>query len=596
VPPFLTGLTPSSRREPAALARQELPPRVKLAAGAAVAAIVVQAAIAQVTLGLAVVFTLAAALSRWRPIWLLGPAVAGLAWIAVVGPGDALHGYLAGAGHLASVLTTHDSLAGRLRGLRAVTTDWRHWLPAQFPVALVVAAAEAGVASRPAGRGRPRRPGPAIVARRCYVMASLRRGEVATADGGCLGVVTAVGRRAAVTWREAEGGVLVTGADSATVTSTCRDLAAAAILHRKSVLIVDLTGGGIAHAQRGRSGAETVRASVAAACEDAAAPLAIFGAGRCCYEPFSEAGPAGGAELVAAMLDWSEAGQAGRALCADYARTVLAVIAANARQVHPASPRPRTGVLDDLAAMLTPGALARRLRQESWASPDAALERHVAALDGRLHADPAAAAAIAAQLGTLRRSAFGAQLCQAPSGTATSTIRLSRALAERQVVLFPLDAATHGAAAAMTARLVIADLARVLAGRGGVPADCLVWVNGCDVLGARPAVAGGDGPRAGVATVLGTGSAEAARALAGAVNVVAVRGRPPRGMASQAPPPGYGPTAPAGQPALAGESSLTHQNDHVLPAALLAASRADALSLLVRGPAPRLISGCQVAR
>ncbi len=541
-------------------------------------------------------FTLAAALSRWRPIWLLGPAVAGLAWITVVGPGDALHGYLAGAGHLASVLTTHGSPAGRLPGIRAVTTGWRHWLPAQFPVALVVAAAEAGVVSRLAGLGRPSRPGPAMAARRCYVIASLRRGEVATADGGCLGVVTAAGRRAAVSWREAEGGVLVTGADSATVTSTCRDLAAAAILHRKSVLIVDLTGGGIAHAQRGRSGAGTVLASVAAVCADADAPLAIFGPGRCCYEPFSEAGPAAGADLVAAMPDWSEAGQAGRALCAYYARAVLEVIAANARQVRNAGPRPRTGILDDLAAMLTPGALVRRLRHESGASPDAALERHVAALDGRLQADPAAAAAMAAQLGRLRRSAFGAQLCQARSGTATRTISLARALAERQVVLFPLDAATHGPAAAMTARLVIADLARVLAGRGGVPADCLVWVNGCDVLGSSPTVVAADGPRAGVATVLGTGSAEAARALAGAVNVVVVRGRPPRGMAGLAAPPGSGLTAPAGQPALAGESSLTHQDGHVLPAALLAASRADALSLLVRGPAPRLISGCQVAR
>src|SRR5262249_61801007 len=105
-------------------------------------------------------------------------------------------------------------------------------------------------------RARASRPGAPAAARRAYLIASLRRGEVATVDGGCVGIVAATGRRAEITWREAERGVLVTGTSPAAVSGVGRDLAMAAIQHRKAVLVIDLAS---------RTG-DLTAASVAAAC------------------------------------------------------------------------------------------------------------------------------------------------------------------------------------------------------------------------------------------------------------------------------------------------------------------------------------------
>ncbi len=153
MPPFLTSRAepyPSRRNAadgalPASAAHGSI--AGNLAAGGAAAAVVLQLALAQVTLGLATAFLVIAALTRWRPAWLIWPAIAGLCWIAAIGAARAGAGYVAGAGHLVSVLTGPGPLAAQLRGFGSFAAGWQRWLPAQFPVALVAAAAEAGLAA-----------------------------------------------------------------------------------------------------------------------------------------------------------------------------------------------------------------------------------------------------------------------------------------------------------------------------------------------------------------------------------------------------------------------------------------------------------------
>jgi hypothetical protein len=156
------------------------------------------------------------------------------------------------------------------------------------------------------------------------------------------------------------------------------------------------------------------------------------------------------------------------------------------------------------------------------------------------------------------------------AGQRADPIDIGMALVRRQVVLFPIDLHRHGAAGLTIARLVLADLSRALADRAGVQADCLLWINGCDPLDrARIAAAIGCGSKAGVPTVVSTTAGAAAADLVGQVNVVVVRGRPPRNLTG-----------------LAGS----------LPVALPEPDSADALSVRVRGPVARIVPDCRVVR
>jgi len=165
-------------------------------------------------------------------------------------------------------------------------------------------------------------------------------------------------------------------------------------------------------------------------------------------------------------------------------------------------------------------------------------------------------------------------------------------VAERDVVLFALDRLTHGRWAVMVAQLVIADLTGILADRArlGARADCLLWINGFEgtargQLEAQLAL----GPRAGAAALLSTAAGTAAGWLAGQVNVVAVRGQPPAGSAARA-------ASSAGLAGVAGEISLSLEDGQGWPAALVGEQRPDGLSLAVRNPRPRLVTGCRAAR
>ncbi|HEX9519218.1 MAG TPA: hypothetical protein VF940_23955 [Streptosporangiaceae bacterium] len=519
------------------------------------AVVVIQLAVAPLTLALAALFVCISRYGRWRPLWLIMPVMAGLAWVAAAGAGGAISSYLATGSRLIGFLAHPGSVPPHLFRPGAALTDWQHRLPGQLPLALIIAAAEACAVGWSAGAAGCR-PGLVIAARRAYLRAAHRRGEMATPGGSCVGTVMGTGRRAEISWREAQGGVLVTGRDAAGVTGTALELATAAIQHRKTVIIVDLTSGAASGARGTGGDGHAVAEAVKAACDGVQAPLAMFAAERGHYEPFSGASPDRAASLLTAMIDWSGVGQEQWLLSADRLGAALELLTSR----WPATAGQRSSILDELAAQLDSAA-------------------------------PPATRAVAAQLAGLRSAAIGAGLCQPGPGD-DEPIILGRAVAEREVVLFALDRLTHGRWAVMVAQLVIADLTGILADRArlGARADCLLWINGFEEtargqLEAQLAL----GPRAGVATLLSTAAGAAAGWLAGQVNVVAVRGQPPAGSAARA-------ASSAGLAGVAGEISLSLEDGQGWPAALVGEQRPDGLSLAVRNPRPRLVTGCRAAR
>ena len=556
MPPYLTGRAEPFSSRPNRLRTRAGTPHGNLAAGAKAAFLAIQLAAAPVTLVLTAVFVLIGRCGRWRPLWLIMPAATGLAWVAAAGPGRAINGYLATARRLIGFLAEPGSVAAHRSQLGATAGGLRHLLPGQFPLALIIAAAEAGVVAWSSG-ARQYRPGLIVVARRAYLLAAHRHGEMATPGGGCIGTVMRTGRRAEISWREAEGGVLATGLDAAAVTGTALELATAAIQHRKTVIIIDLTGGAASgHARGIPKAGHAVAEAVAAACDRVHAMLSLFGAGRGHYEPLSGASPDRAASLVTAMIDWSGAGPEQQMLSAERLRTSFELLAARGQ----AAAGRRGAMLDELAALLD------RLA-------------------------PPATRAMAAQLAGLRSAAIGAGLCQPRLGD-NQAIVLGRALAEREVVLFALDRLSHGRSAVMVAQLVMADLAGILADRAslGARADCLIWINGVEAI-ARGQLAAqlALGPAAGAVTLLSTAVPAAAGWLADQVNVVAVRGLPSAGPAARA-------ATSAGPEGVAGENLLKLEDGQGTQAALLAEQRPDWLSLRVRSPRPRLVTGCRAAR
>jgi hypothetical protein len=631
-----------------------------------VAAVLAQLLFAQLTLALTIAFWVTGKISRWRPRWLAAAAAAGALWALVTGAGRAAAGFAAGPAQVARYLAGAYGSPGRLLHLSPAFAGYGHWLPGQLPVALVAAAAEtAGLSwlSRPqpgrqdgrqlppgwlppgwlpdGGPGsQPGRPGLAAAAARRYSTASIRSGGIVTRDGGCVGLDEATGRRAVISWPEAERGVLCAGADRAALTETGFQLACAAIRRRKAVIAIDLTGT-----------AQVARSAVAA-CAASQAPLACFGdpgtgwsadspgdhavgrdqpgrrlarapltAGGGCYEPARCADPARAASLVLAMIDWAGVSEQHRRACGDYLAAVFGVLAA--APAAPAASAGRRPVLDDAVRLLDPAELRSRATRIPAYHPHAELlARRISSSASLAEAELTAIAAITTQLPRLRGSALGHWLRPARTAAAAGmpalsgraglagrgdwaggelAIDLGQAVRDRAVVLFSLDRGVHRRAASMIARLAVADILAVLDGlrEMSVRCDSLIWVNGCEVLDRRQA-AGliSLGSRTGAAVVLGTSSAPAAAVLAAQAGVVLVRGPADSALGQcLTGQPGPFPAAGAGG-AVASAAAVIAAGPLGLRASdclggSLADRDRDSLALLVRGPRGRLLPSCR---
>lgn len=270
------------------------PRRGEVLAAVAVAAVVAGVLFAPLTLILAAAFDAVSKASRWRPLWLAVPAACGLIWALAIGSGAAAAGLRRGPAAAVNALATNPAAA------RLPAAIFRG-LPGQLPLALILAAGAAAVAwwvrwlhtdewDMPAAR-----PGLVSLWHRRRAAASLRAGRMLTRGGVRLGVEPATGRAAVLSWREAGGGVLVTGAAAPAVLASGLLLADAAIRRRKPVIVVDLTG------DRDLPGA------LAARCGAARAPLHVFGAaGGPRYEPRVRPGAEQQAALAA--VPWGPRG------------------------------------------------------------------------------------------------------------------------------------------------------------------------------------------------------------------------------------------------------------------------------------------------
>ena len=550
MPAFVKTAAERDPRRARTLLPGDSPRHGDLAAALALAGLLAHVLLAQLTLLLAVAADLAGRVSRWRPLWLGAPAAAGFLWVLALGPGRALAGFTAGPHHVLGYLAGAVGQPARVLHPARAFAGIGGWLPRQAPLALMLAPAEAAVAwwlrwRRAGAPGLPPpRPGLIVAARRRLTVAWVRSGGVVSRTGACLGADRETGRPAGISWRAAEGGVLVTGAVPADLSGASFQLVHAAIRRRKPVVVVDLRGLG------GLPGA------LAGICAEAGAPLHVFGqAGQGCYEPWRGGEPARKAALVMGMIDWGPVNDHARRTCAAYLNDLFAVAAA-------APGDPRLPVLDDVAALLAPPALRARVMEVPPYHPRReGLGERVRVSASLLEADPAAATFLAGELTGLRACALGRWLRPGVPGAAQ--ISLPAVARGRAVAFFPLDRSRHGRAAQMIANLVVLDLTSVFAEsrRLGMAGDGLAWLGDGDAF-ARPALAGliSTGAQAGLATVVsaacGAAPAPAVERIAALANVLLIRG--------------------PGDPGLAG-----------FP--LGAALAADEFSLVVRGPQQQVV-------
>ena len=514
----------------------DTPRRGALAAALAAAGLVAHLLLAQLTLLLALALDLTGRAARWRPLWLAGPAVAGLLWVLAIGPAHALAGFTGGPHQVLGYLAGAAGQPARVLHPARAFAGVGRWLPRQAPLALILAPAEVATvgwlrARRAGERGLPPpRPGLIVGARRLGTVAWVRSGGVVTRTGACLGADWRTGRPAGISWLAAERGVLVTGAAAPEVSAASFQLVHAAIRRRKPVLVVDLGG------PDGLGGLGGLAGALASVCADTGAPLHVFGpAGQGCYEPLRGGDPARQTTLVMGMIDWGPVADQARRTCGAYLNDLFAVAAA-------APGDPRGPVLDDVAALLSPDALRARMRQVPAHHPRRVpLGERVRVSASLLEADPATAAFLAGELAGLRASVLGRWLRPAGPGPGArgagtraasadpgpAQISLSAVIRERAVAFFPLDQSRHGRSARMIANLVALDTAAVFAEsrRLGAGGDGLAWFGGADAI-AAPALASliSTGAQTGLATVLSTGSAQAAGRLAALTNVLLIRG------------------------------------------------------------------------
>jgi hypothetical protein len=222
----------------------DLPHRREVMAACAVLLVIAHLLVAQLTLGLALAFTMIGSASRWRLWWLAWPAAAGVAWALAVGPGQAVAGFAAGSAHVLDYLGQGQP-GERLGHPLAAFAGAGGWLPRQLPIALISGAAEAAVVGWLGWLHTdelalsPRRPGAVAAIRTGLAAALIRSGSVVTREGCALGVDPATGAVVDLRWREIAGGVLVAGTAAPEVTVTSLQVVHAALRRRKPLIVID---------------------------------------------------------------------------------------------------------------------------------------------------------------------------------------------------------------------------------------------------------------------------------------------------------------------------------------------------------------------
>ena len=496
---------------------KDMPRRAELLAAAGVALVLLHLIFAQLTLVLALIFYGVTRVTRWRPSWLAAPAAVGLAWTLAIGPAAAGAGFAAGPARVVSYLGGIAGHSSRLLHLGVAYSGMGHWLLRQLPLALIAASAEAALAAwldwlhTDEWDVRSPRRGLLGAVRRAAVIRTVRSGGVLTRDGVCLGVDEMSGGRAALSWPEIAGGVLVAGASRSGTTISSFQLVHAAIRLRKPVIIVNLGGG------------TDLGPPLSAVCAAASAPFYEFSAaGPASYEPFRYGDPARRATLVTAMINWSGT--------ADHYRRSFAAYLTDVFELIDAAPAdPRVPMLDDVAHLLDLAALRARLEQVPAYHPRRpALADRIQVSVGQAHADPELLTTVATQLAELRTSPIGRWL-RAAGPAHRAHIDIGRVVRDRAVALFSLSASGNAGAAARMAWLIgqdilaaDADLAEI-----GISGDGVAWFDHCEGL-PQPMVRDliGRGSGAGLPVLLTTTSSRAGLGLAGEVNALLLHRMP----------------------------------------------------------------------
>jgi hypothetical protein len=219
----------------------------QLSAGIAALLVAAQLALAPTTLLVAAVLTLTGRRSRWRPHWLVLPAVAGACWLAAVRVTVAVAALEAGAGRLIAAEHAVASHPWRLLHPSAALAGAIWWLPRELPLALLAGTAEAAIVLWLGWRRSPPawRPGVIAVVRRRAATAALAASHTVMAGGCAIGVNPSSGRLAGFRWAAAKGGVLLSGPDEGQLGQAGLAVACAAMRLRKTVIVVDTSAGAV---------------------------------------------------------------------------------------------------------------------------------------------------------------------------------------------------------------------------------------------------------------------------------------------------------------------------------------------------------------
>lgn len=225
----------------------QLPRRGEVMAAFAVLVFLAHVLVAPLTLVLAVAFGVVSKITRWRLWWVVVPAAAGLAWTLAIGLRAAVAGFAAGPAQVLAYLGGGHPL-DRLLHPHGAFAGAGGWLPRQFPIALIAAAAEAAVVGwldwvhTDEWAVLPPRPGVLAAARGALVREATRAGAVVTRDGCVLGVAPDTGGRVVLRWSEIAGGMVIAGADARTLAVSGLQVAHAALRRRKPLIALDLSG------------------------------------------------------------------------------------------------------------------------------------------------------------------------------------------------------------------------------------------------------------------------------------------------------------------------------------------------------------------